>query len=350
MRWAVPRMVALLAAVGATAVVAADQPGVHTYADKWFSIEFPADPTIASTTFDVVAPSGAKVTVPATVYALRQKGAEYRVTVADLANTSAADPRALDYAVAAYRRQRSDLALDNAVSHSLAGSSWQLCGHQFGFEDAKGRLNYQTIYYNANTRLFYDVYANVDQSAQAEHGAEVTHFQASLALLADPASKPPPPPPPSFPDNWAINNYPEYGFSIRFPAVPQTALGTYRSYEGVIVPANRYWVRSGGTLYRLTVAHLFETEADTGDVVDKAANIWRAQGKVLADDWVAISGGQCGRELTVQADDGTTSRVTIYFPSSQHRLYVIETAQKGDSADAEDDRRFRSSLVLAKTE
>lgn len=342
-------VLAAAVALGASAVAAQEQK-VYTYADKWFSIEFPADPTTSQGTYDVVTASGGKVTAPATIYSLRQKGAEYRVTVADVTGTAAADPHALDYAIAAYRRERKDLALDNAVSHSLAGGTWQLCGRQFGFADGKGRLNYETIYYNANTRLFYDIYAHVEPAAQAEHGAEVSHFQASLALLADPDSKAPAPP--SYPDNWAVRDHPEYGFSIRFPAEPQAAKGAYRSFEGVEVPADRYWVQSGDTLYRLTVAHLYETQADDGDVVDKAANVWRGQGTVLADNWVAISGGQCGREVTVRAADGTTSRVTIYFPSSQHRLYVIEAARKGavPPADPEDDRRFRASLTLAKAE
>lgn len=349
MRRGVYPIPAVALALGATAAFA-DDPQVQTFADKWFSIEFPSAPAVSQGTYDVVTASGAKVTAPATIYSLRQKGAEYRVTVADVTGTAAADPHTLDHAVAAFRRERKDLALDNAVSHSLAGGTWQLCGRQFGFADARGRLNYETIYYNANTRLFYDVYANVEPAAQAEHGAEVSHFQASLALLADPESKAPEPP--SYPANWAVRDHPEYGFAIRFPAEPQAAKGTYRSFEGVEVPADRYSVRSGDTLYRLTVAHFYETQADDGDVVDKAANVWRGQGNVLADNWVAISGGQCGRELTVRAADGTTSRVTIYFPSSQHRLYVIEAVRQGAAppADPEDDRRFRLSLTLAKAE
>src|SRR5699024_7694302 len=124
------------------------------FPDKFFALDFPASPTVTTGTYDAVTPSCARVSVPATVSSVQQDGAFFAITVADLANSAADDRHALDHAIKAYR-QRSDLALDTAVSHSLTGSRFQLCGRHFGYASPDDQLNYETLYYNPNTRLFY---------------------------------------------------------------------------------------------------------------------------------------------------------------------------------------------------
>lgn len=333
---------------GGTAL-AEDEGPLFTDPATWLSIDFPGRPHVSKGSYDAVTPAGNTVSVPATIYTVKQPGTEYRVTVANLANSPAEETHALENAAAAYRKQ-DGLALDTAVSHSLSGSGYQLCGRSFGHQDTNGRLVYETLFYNHNTRLFYDVHSSVAQQAQAEHGSEVSHFQQSLALLADPASKLPPPL--AYPEGWKLYNYKDALFSIRFPAEPTVEEGDYRTDSGVVVPATRYWARSGGTLYRLMVAKLWETEADDGNAVDDGASLWTRKGTVIANDGVAVSAAQCGRDIALKTPEGLAARARIFFPSSQHRLYVIEVAQEagGATPGAEDTDRFLQSFTLAKPE
>ncbi|MDB5712953.1 MAG: hypothetical protein JWO15_350 [Sphingomonadales bacterium] len=347
------RVGSLLVAVGSllSATTALSQTDARIFTDekKWLSIQFPAPPTVTATRYDVVTPGGTKIAVPATLYDFKQNGSEYRVTVANLAGSVADDPHALEHAVTAFRR-RKGIALDTAVSHSLGASGYQLCGRSFGYSGPGGKLNYQTLFYNDNAHLFYDIYSSVTLKAEPQHGAEVTHFQQSLALLADPASKLPAPL--NYPDNWKLYDYPTARFGIRFPAAPTVEQAAYHTDGGINVPATRYWTRVGGTLYRLTVAQLWETEADNGNAVDEGVAVWKRHGEVIADDTVAVNAAQCGRDVALKSPQGTISRARIFFPSSQHRLYVIEVAQEvgNQTPDAADTDRFLQSFTVAKPE
>jgi hypothetical protein len=347
------RMALVLAAaslLSGGATLAAEEEG-PLFTDKatWLSIDFPGRPVISKGSYEAVTPAGGTVRVPATLYTVTQPGTEYRVTVANLAGSAAEESHALESAAAAYRK-RDGLALDTAVSHSLGTSGYQLCGRSFGYQAADGRLVYETLFYNHNTRLFYDVRSSVAQRAQAQHGSQVSHFQQSLAILADPASKPPAPL--AYPEGWKLYDYADARFSIRFPAAPTVEEGDYRTDSGIVVPATRYWARSGGTLYRLTVAKLWETEADDGNAVDDGARLWTRNGTVVANDSVAINAAQCGRDIALKTPDGLAARARIFFPSSQHRLYVIEVAQGqgGAAPGAEDVDRFLQSFAVAKPE
>lgn len=344
--------IALAAAGGGAAYAADDAVPYFTVPEKFFSADFPGKPVVGQASFPVPTPQGTKVSVPAVTYSLQQPGASYRVTVADLANSAAADSHALDHAVEAFRKSHGALPLDAEVSHSLTGSKFQLCGRHFGYAGKDGALHYETLYYNPNTWLFYDITSTVSAKAQPEHGADAEHFQTSFAIKADAKSQLPAPPP--YPDNWKLHKYPDSGFDIRFPAEPTVEQGSYTTDTGIAVPATRYWAKQGDVLYRLTVAHYNGTAADpdgtTADAqVAGAVRAWKRQGTVLADDSVAISAGQCGRDVTIaRKEDGLRARASIYFPASQHRVYLLEVAQLARDVpiDPIDDRRFRESLAL----
>jgi|GEM_PF-3396016 len=324
---------------------------VETFPEKFFAIDFPATPKITAGIYQAVTAGGTTVPVPAEIYSLQQPGAFYQVTVADLAGSAAEDRHALDHAIAAFRR-RPDLALDTAVSHSLTGSRFQLCGRHFGYVGDSERLVYETLYYNPNTRKFYEVVSSVTPAAQSRHGADVQHFQTSLALQADAQSQLPAAP--DYPENWKVYKYPQVGFDIRFPAEPTVEAGQYTTDHGITVPATRYWARQGDTLYRLTVANYWETDASPDgpgaeDAVDGAVRLWKKQGTVLSDDSVAISNGQCGRDVVLRTPDNLETRASIFFPATQHRIYIVEVthSRARGTLDPLDDRRFRESLALA---
>ncbi len=344
------RSLALALLLGlASAQMALAHTPVPTYAEDLISIQFPAPPERTAGRYQAVTASGVRVSVPARVYALQRGGADYRVSVAALAGTLADDPDALDHAVAHYR-QRHVLALDTETSHALGASGTQLCGQHFGRIAPDGRLHHVTLFYNPRARLFYDIQSVLTAEAEATQGAEATRFQQSLALLPDAEARAPQPP--SYPPPWQVVQVPDHRFSIRFPAPPRVEQGHYRSEGGVSVPATRYTAQVGHTVYRLTAAHLWETAADEPDAVRQASRLWRRQGQLLSDVSVAVGNGQCGRELKLRRRDGTLTRASIFFPSSQHRLFIVEVAgaAPGVAVDPEDDRRFRASFTLDRPE
>lgn len=344
-----------LAGLGAASMSFAEEGRVFTAPQDWLSIEFPKEPVVSQVDYPAVTPTGATVKIPATRYAVEQGGTRYLVTVARTAGSIADDPHILDNAVTAFRK-RGGLALDTAVSHSLGNASpdsaetittsYQLCGRQFGYKGRDDSLNYRTLFYNPNTHLLYDIFSSVTPAAQAEHGADVSHFQWSLALLADPASRPAPAP--VFPESWKLYDYSAAGFSIRFPDAPTVEKARYRTDGGVDVPATRYQASADGVLYRLTVAEIWQSGADDANAVDEGVRVWKRQGAVLSDDSVAVSAAQCGRDVAVRTTDGRKARAWIFFPSSQHRLYVIETSGPGDGAEPAGGAFFRQSFTVAK--
>jgi hypothetical protein len=324
-----------------SAALADEQWREFSYPEQRFLIHFPASPAVSTGHYEAVTGTGERVSVPATIYSVRRGKTDYRVTVANLANSAAEDAKALEHAANA-SRAGGTVGLDTPVS--MANSS---CGRYLGIERAGGVLDFVALFYNRDTKLLYDVRASVPPADQAEHGADAVHFQQSLSFLADPDAKPAAPK--IFPENWQPF-VKEGGFSIRFPQPPSVEQGSYRTEAGITVPATLYSLRQGETLYRVTAAHMWETEADLPDVaVDEASRLWAGQGAVTKDISISLMNGQCGRDIAVRRPDGGTASAKIFFPSSQHRLYLVEVAHGSGAAPAVDaEGWFRDSFVIAK--
>ena len=90
------RLIALmLAAFAISGPAAAQNWQEYSYPDYAFTVTFPADPKIESTTHEVA--EGRPV--PARVYSVRQDKGEFKMTVADLANTGLDEKAVIDHAV-----------------------------------------------------------------------------------------------------------------------------------------------------------------------------------------------------------------------------------------------------------
>ena len=317
----------------------------YTYPDARFVIRFPADPAISTETYRAVAPDGSEVAVPTTVYATVQGRTHYRVSVAHLADTPAEHPRALYHAVEALRRT-GNVALETRVS--MANSS---CGYYLGIVEPDGALSFLALFYNAQSANLFDIHARVPEDEQELRMAGAVHFQQSLSFLPDPAEGAVPAEI-AYPENWREYDYlDEGGFAIRFPAPPSVERGSYRTADGIEVPAVRYQVENGDILYKVTAATYWETPADTVDsaeAIDPAIGLIGEAGTITSDFTVGLRNGQCGRDLTLEGHDGSRSDVTLFFPSSQHRLFILETRRTGSALDTpgEDYTLFRKSFRL----
>jgi hypothetical protein len=56
--------------------------------------------------------------------------------------------------------------------------------------------------------------------------------------------------------NWQEYSYPEYAFTVAFPAKPQMETTTYQAANGRSVAAHVYSVRQNNELFKITVAEL----------------------------------------------------------------------------------------------
>jgi hypothetical protein len=85
----------VLATFVATAPAAAQSWEEYSYPEHAFSVTFPADPKIETTTHEVA--DGRLV--PARVYSVREDKGEFKMTVADLANTALDEKAVIDHAI-----------------------------------------------------------------------------------------------------------------------------------------------------------------------------------------------------------------------------------------------------------
>jgi len=59
---------------------------------------------------------------------------------------------------------------------------------------------------------------------------------------------------PALAQGWEEYAYPDYAFSVAFPANPQVETTTYRIADNRSVPAHLYSVRQGNVVFKMTVA------------------------------------------------------------------------------------------------
>ncbi|MDB5712972.1 MAG: hypothetical protein JWO15_369 [Sphingomonadales bacterium] len=343
-RW---QATALLALIGFAAPVAAEEENWrdYTFEDVGFTIQFPIQPVREEVRYRIAAASGGDLEVPATRISAVQDHTHYEAIAADLAGTSAADPKTLEYSVQRLYKQGQP-ALDTLVG--IANSD---CGRYIGFADPDGTLNYYALFYLPHNQRFYQFHASVPPADQGDHGAGASHFGLSLNFLPN-ATKPAPSQ--VWPDEWKIYTYTGPAFSIRFPGEPKEEKLSVRAPDGTHVPARRFFLRSGNVDLRVTTSKYWQTTADSIDTGQPAveggarwAKAEAARGaKITFDQIVGLSRAQCGREI--HSAKGTLVKdARVFFPASQHWLYTVETSGPKSAPGAPDVAAlFQASLTI----
>jgi hypothetical protein len=126
---------------------------------------------------------------------------------------------------------------------------------------------------------------------------------------------------PAAPQTWQEYSYPEYAFTVTFPANPQVETTTYRAANGRSVPAHVYSVRQNNELFKVTVADLANTGLDEAAVIDHAIKTLSAGGEVKFNIPQRIY-RVYGRSLGVQGGDGSRSTISVF--DYKERFYQIE--------------------------
>ena len=142
---------------------------------------------------------------------------------------------------------------------------------------------------------------------------------------------------------WDIYSYPDAKFAVQFPAQPQIGAGKYRTAAGLDVPSQVYVARDGPVDYSLTLADFTGTALDKDAAIADAVNAFGQTGKVLVDVEARIN-SEYGRELSIDAKDGSRSIVAIFF-FDQH-LYVLDgrAAPPEPAVETANLIRFQQSL------
>jgi hypothetical protein len=147
---------------------------------------------------------------------------------------------------------------------------------------------------------------------------------------------------PAAAQSWQEYSYPEYAFSVAFPADPKVEMTTYEIADGRSSPARVYSARQDKGQFKMTVADLANTGLDEKAVIDHAVKTL-SQGATVKVNIPARIYQVYGRQLTVEGADGSRSMVAIF--DIMGRLYQIE-AKAPPGGNEFELTRFQQSLVF----
>jgi len=147
---------------------------------------------------------------------------------------------------------------------------------------------------------------------------------------------------PAAAQSWEEYSYPEYAFSVAFPANPKIETTTYEVAAGRSVPARVYSARQDKSQFKMTVADLANAGLDEKAVIDHAIKTL-SQGATVRVNVPARIYQVYGRQLTVEGADGSRSMVAMF--DIMGRLYQIEAKELPGGNEFEL-TRFQQSLVF----
>jgi len=149
---------------------------------------------------------------------------------------------------------------------------------------------------------------------------------------------------PAAAQGWEEYSYPDYAFSVAFPANPQVDTTTYQITDNRSVPARIYSVRQANVVFSMIVAELEGTNLEESAVVDHAIKMLSQNATVRLNIPARIY-RVYGRQLTLEGADGSRSMVQLF--DHNDRLYQIEAKALPDqnvSNPQSDMVRFHQSL------
>jgi hypothetical protein len=145
---------------------------------------------------------------------------------------------------------------------------------------------------------------------------------------------------PALAQGWQEYSYPDYGFTVMFPANPKIETTRQEVAQGRSVPARVYSVRQAKSELKVTVADLANTGLDEKAVIDHAVARLSGTGEITINYPHRIY-QVYGRQLSINGKDGSRSTVAVFDVLG--RLYQIE-AKLFPGGENTDLIRFQQSL------
>ena len=142
---------------------------------------------------------------------------------------------------------------------------------------------------------------------------------------------------------WKEYSYPDYAFTVSFPAEPKIEATTYQAADGRAVPARVYSVAQGNSVFKITIADLSVTGLEESAVIEHAIQTLSQDGEVKVNIPARV-GRVFGRQLSVLGTDGGRSSVALF--DYRGRLYQIEGKSLPAGNATADAIRFQQSLIF----
>jgi hypothetical protein len=145
---------------------------------------------------------------------------------------------------------------------------------------------------------------------------------------------------------WAEYTYRRDGFAARYPGQPVMQKRPYESRLAASVTERVYAFDSGGVIYAIEVADFGRARPDRDEAIDEAADRLFAQGR-LTHDVSARLNWNYGRELRVEAPDGTSYTDAIFFIGAKlYQLKVTYPVRNSDPAGSAGIHYFQQAVRL----
>jgi hypothetical protein len=147
---------------------------------------------------------------------------------------------------------------------------------------------------------------------------------------------------PAAAEEWQEYAYPDYAFTVRFPASPRVETATYQVADGRTVPAQVYSVSQNNGAFTVTVAETGKADLDENAIIDNAVRRLSAGAEVKVNMPHRIY-RVYGRQLSVRRPDGSASTVALFVHKG--RFYQVEGQMAADGSPL-DMLLFQQSLVF----
>jgi hypothetical protein len=148
---------------------------------------------------------------------------------------------------------------------------------------------------------------------------------------------------PAAAQSWTEYSYPDYAFTVSFPAEPTIETTVYQAADGRPAPARVYSVTESNSVFKMTIVDLSNGTLEESAVIDHAVKTLSQGGEIKLDIPHRIS-RVFGRQLSIQAADGSHSSVAVFYYKG--RLYQIEGKALATGNTTADAIRFQQSLVF----
>jgi hypothetical protein len=149
---------------------------------------------------------------------------------------------------------------------------------------------------------------------------------------------------PAMAADWTEFTYPDFSFTVHFPAAPKVESAIYQAPDGRSLEARVYSVTQDSGTFKLTIADVPQGGTDETALVGHAIKSLTQGGTIKLDIAHRIR-STYGRQLAVAGADGGYSYVAVFY--YQKRLYQIEGKAFASGGQAEVDAMiFQQSLDL----
>jgi hypothetical protein len=148
---------------------------------------------------------------------------------------------------------------------------------------------------------------------------------------------------PAAAQSWTEYTYPDYAFTVSFPAEPRIETAVYQAADGRSLPARVYSVTQQNSAFVMTVVDLSNSGLEESAVIDHAIKTLSRGGEIKLDIPHRIS-RVFGRQLSIQAADGSRSSIAVFY--HKQRLYQIEGKALATGKTTAEAIRFQQSLVF----